>query len=76
MLSQSISLYNLLAKKNQFKKTINFDLKRIKLALFKLGNPEKKLNNVINIIDRKLNLITFIILLIVFLIYFTYKLIL
>ena len=32
-------------------------------------------NNVINIIDRKLNLITFIILLIVFLIYFTYKLI-
>ena len=50
MLSQSISLYNLLAKKNQFKKTINFDLKRIKLALFKLGNPEKKLNNVINII--------------------------
>ena len=33
-------------------------------------------NDVINIIDRKLNLITFIILLIVFLIYFTYKLIL
>ena len=33
-------------------------------------------NNVINIVDRKLNLITFIILLIVFLIYFTYKLIL
>ena len=33
-------------------------------------------NNVINIIDRKLNLITFVILLIVFLIYFTYKLIL
>lgn len=33
-------------------------------------------NNVINIIDRKLNLITFIILVIVFLIYFTYKLIL
>ena len=33
-------------------------------------------NDVINIIDRKLNLITFIILLMVFLIYFTYKLIL
>ena len=33
-------------------------------------------NNVINIIYRKLNLFTFIILLIVFLIYFTYKLIL
>ena len=32
-------------------------------------------NNVINIIDRKLNLITFILLLMVFLIYFTYKLI-
>ena len=32
-------------------------------------------NNVINIIDRKLNLITFIILIIIFLIYFTYKLI-
>ena len=31
-------------------------------------------NNVINIIDRKLNLIIFVILLIVFLIYFTYKL--
>ncbi len=43
MPSQSISLYNLLAKKKQFKKTVNFDLKRIKTALNKLGNPEKKL---------------------------------
>ena len=50
MPSQSISLYNLLAKKKQFKKTVNFDLKRIKTALNKLGNPEKKLKNVINII--------------------------
>ena len=50
MSSQSISLYNLLAKKKQFKKTINFDLKRIKLALNKLNNPERKLKNVINII--------------------------
>jgi len=50
MPSQSISLYNLLAKKKQFKKTVNFDLKRIKTALNKLGNPEKKLRNVINII--------------------------
>ena len=50
MSSQSISLYNLLAKKKQFKKTVNFDLKRIKTALNKLGNPEKKLKNVINII--------------------------
>ncbi len=50
MPSQSISLYNLLAKKKQFKKTVNFDLKRIKSALNKLGNPEKKLKNIINII--------------------------
>ena len=50
MSSQSISLYNLLAKKKLFKKTVNFDLKRIKTALNKLGNPEKKLKNVINII--------------------------
>ncbi len=50
MPSQSISLYNLLAKKKQFKKTVNFDLKRIKKALNKLGNPERKLRNVINII--------------------------
>ena len=50
MASQSISLYNLLAKKKLFKKTVNFDLKRIKEALNKLGNPERKLKNVINII--------------------------
>ena len=48
--SQSTSLYNLLAKKKQFKKTVNFDLRRIKDALNKLGNPERKLKNVINII--------------------------
>tara|TARA_B100001057_G_scaffold73017_1_gene67316 strand:+ start:10029 stop:11294 length:1266 start_codon:yes stop_codon:yes gene_type:complete len=50
MPSQSISLYNLLAKKKQFKKTVNFDLRRIKDALKKLGSPERKLKNVINII--------------------------
>ena len=50
MSSQSISLYNLLARKKLFKKTVNFDLKRIKQALAKLENPERKLNNVINII--------------------------
>ena len=50
MSSQSINLYKLLSKKKQFKKTVNFDLRRIKLALHKLGNPEKKLKNVINII--------------------------
>ena len=47
---QSTSLYNLLAKKKLFKKTVNFDLERIKIALNKLKNPERKLKNVINII--------------------------
>ena len=45
---QSISLYKQLANHKLFNKTINFDLKRIKLALKKLGHPERKLNNVIN----------------------------
>ena len=47
-MSQSISLYKQLARHKLFKKTINFDLKRIKLVLRKLGHPEKKLKNVIN----------------------------
>ena len=47
---QSISLYKQLANQKLFNKKINFDLKRIKLALKKLGSPEKKLNNVINFI--------------------------
>ena len=47
-MSQSISLYKQLANHELFNKTINFDLKRIKLVLKKLGHPEKKLNNVIN----------------------------
>ena len=50
MPSQSISLYNLLANKKQFKKTVNFDLKRIKEALRKLENPERKLKNIISVI--------------------------
>ena len=45
---QSISLYKQLASHKLFKKTINFDLARIKLVLKKLNHPEKKLNNVIN----------------------------
>ena len=45
---QSISLYKQLANHKLFSKTVNFDLKRIKLVLKKLGHPEKKLNNVIN----------------------------
>ena len=52
MSSQSISLYNLLAKKKLFTKTVNFDLKRIKLALTKLDNPEKKLKNVISVVGE------------------------
>ena len=47
-MSQSISLYKQLVNHKLFNKTINFDLKRIKLVLKKLGHPEKKLNNVIN----------------------------
>jgi dihydrofolate synthase/folylpolyglutamate synthase len=47
-MSQSISLYKQLANHKLFKKTINFDLKRIKLVLKELGHPERKLNNVIN----------------------------
>ena len=47
-MSQSISLYKQLANHKLFNKTINFDLRRIKLVLKKLASPEKKLNNVIN----------------------------
>ena len=47
-MSQSISLYKQLASHKLFNKTINFDLKRIKLVLKKLGHPERRLNNVIN----------------------------
>tara|TARA_X000001036_G_scaffold122542_1_gene116052 strand:- start:2543 stop:3805 length:1263 start_codon:yes stop_codon:yes gene_type:complete len=47
-MSQSINLYRLLARHKLFNKTINFNLKRIKLVLKKLNHPEKKLNNVIN----------------------------
>ncbi len=59
-MSQSISLYNQLAKNKLFSKSINFDLKRIKLVLKKLNHPEKKLKNVINIIgsDGKYSLLT------------------
>ena len=47
-MSQSINLYKQLANHKLFNKTINFDLKRIKLVLEKLDHPEKKLKNVIN----------------------------
>ncbi|MDC0628170.1 hypothetical protein OAP04_01175 [Pelagibacteraceae bacterium] len=57
---QSIKVYNQLAKNKLFNKSINFDLRRIKLVLQKLGNPEKKLKNIINIIgsDGKYSLLT------------------
>ena len=59
-MSQSIDLYNQLAKNKLFSKSVNFDLKRIKLILKKLNHPEKKLKNVINIIgsDGKFSLLT------------------
>lgn len=59
-MSQSINLYNQLARNKLFSKSVNFDLKRIKLVLKKLDNPEKKLKNVINIIgsDGKYSLLT------------------
>jgi len=47
-MSQSINLYKQLANHKLFNKTINFNLKRIKLFLKKLNHPERKLNNVIN----------------------------
>ena len=47
-MSQSINLYKQLANHKLFNKTINFDLKRIKLVLEKLDHPEKKLKNIIN----------------------------
>ena len=50
-MSQSISLYKLLANHKLFNKTINFDLKRIKFVLRKLNHPEKKLKNVINFLS-------------------------
>ncbi len=59
-MSRSINLYNQLARNSLFNKSVNFDLKRIKLVLKKLNHPEKKLKNVINIIgsDGKYSLLT------------------
>ena len=52
LMSKSINLYKKLANHKLFNKTINFDLKRITFALRLLGNPERKLNNVINILGE------------------------
>ncbi len=51
-MSRSINLYNQLANHKLFSKSVNFGLKRIKLALDKLGHPEKKLKNVISVIGE------------------------
>ena len=51
-MSQSTNLYNQLANHKLFKKSVKFGLKRIKLALFLLGNPERRLKNVINVIGE------------------------
>tara|TARA_B100000963_G_scaffold346564_1_gene351921 strand:- start:389 stop:1651 length:1263 start_codon:yes stop_codon:yes gene_type:complete len=51
-MSQSINLYNQLANHKLFNKSVNFSLKRIKLALSLLGHPEKKLKNVISVIGE------------------------
>ena len=51
-MSQSVSLYNQLANHKLFNKSVNFGLKRIKLALGLLGHPEKKLKNVISVIGE------------------------
>ena len=59
-MSQSLNLYRQLANHKLFNKKIHFGLKRIKLALSKLGDPEKKFSNVIQIIgsDGKYTLLT------------------
>ena len=51
-MSKSINLYRQLLNHKLFNKSVKFGLKRIKLALRLLGNPEKKLNNVINILGE------------------------
>ena len=51
-MSQSINLYNQLANHKLFNKSVNFGLKRIKLALSLLGHPEKKLKNIISVIGE------------------------
>ena len=59
-MSQSIKIYSQLANHKLFNKKINFGLERIKLALKKLGDPEKKLSNTIQIVgsDGKFTLLS------------------
>ncbi len=49
-MSKSINLYKLLNK--NFNKSVKFGLKRIKLALSLLKNPERKLKNVISVVGE------------------------
>ena len=51
-MSKSINLYKQLANHKLFNKSVNFGLKRIKLALDLLENPEKKLKNVISVVGE------------------------
>ena len=51
-MSQSINLYTQLANHKLFNKSVNFNLKRIKLALNLLGHPERKLKNVISVLGE------------------------
>ena len=51
-MSQSINLYKQLLDHKLFNKSVKFGLKRIKLALSLLGNPERKLNNVISVLGE------------------------
>ena len=45
-------IYKQLANHKLFNKSINFGLKRIKLALKLLNNPERKLKNVISVVGE------------------------
>ncbi len=45
-------IYQQLANHKLFNKSVKFGLKRIKLALKLLGNPERKLNNVIQVLGE------------------------
>jgi len=58
MLLQSTSLYKKLQKR--YSRKINLDLSRIKEVLKKLGNPQTKINNPINILgsDGKMSVLT------------------
>ncbi|MDC3127273.1 hypothetical protein OA498_01240 [Candidatus Pelagibacter bacterium] len=51
-MSPSNAIYSQLANHNLFNKRIKFGLKRIRLALSKLGHPEKKINNVISVLGE------------------------